>query len=121
ILSHPERWDGKGYPQGLAGADIPLGARILTVVDYFDAVTTERPYHKALAYESAIGLLKHEAGRALDPALVPLFVELLPSLIAQLGPGEAETSPSEPAPALPGSTSAGLVPAPTGNAFENIA
>ena len=67
ILSHHERWDGKGYPQGLAGDDIPIGARILTIVDYYDAVTTERPYHKALSHESAIGLLKHEAGRALDP------------------------------------------------------
>ena len=70
ILSHHERWDGKGYPQGLAGEPIPIGARILTIVDYYDAVTTERPYHNALSHESAIGLLKHEAGRALDPALV---------------------------------------------------
>ena len=121
IMSHHERWDGKGYPQGLAGADIPLGARILTIVDYYDAVTTERPYHKALSYESAIGLLKHESGRALDPKLVPLFIELLPSLIAELGPGERETEPAEPVVALPGSTAVGLVPAPTGNAFENIA
>lgn len=121
IMSHHERWDGKGYPQGLVGSDIPLGARILTIVDYYDAVTTERPYHKALSYESAIGLLKHEAGRALDPKLVPMFIEMLPSLIAELGPGEAETTPAEPVPALPGSTAVGLVPAPTGNAFENIA
>jgi diguanylate cyclase (GGDEF)-like protein/putative nucleotidyltransferase with HDIG domain len=121
ILSHHERWDGKGYPQGLAGADIPLGARILTIVDYYDAVTTERPYHKALSCESAIGLLKHEAGRALDPKLVPLFVELLPTLIAELGPAERETAPAEPLPSLPGSTAVGLLPAPTGNAFENIA
>ena len=84
-------------------------------------MTTERPYHKALSYESAIGLLKHEAGRALDPKLVPMFIEMLPSLIAELGPGEQETAPAEPAPALPGSTAVGLVPAPSGNAFENIA
>src|SRR5579872_3735554 len=119
IMSHHERWDGKGYPQGLSGADIPLGARILTIVDYYDAVTTERPYHKALSYESAIGLLKHEAGRALDPKLVPMFIELLPSLIAELGPGENESPEVEEAVALPGSTAAGLVPAPSGNAFEN--
>src|SRR5882672_4879704 len=72
ILSHHERWDGKGYPAGLKGEEIPLGARILTIVDYYDAVTTERPYHKALSHESAIGLLKHEAGRALDATLVKL-------------------------------------------------
>jgi len=121
IMSHHERWDGKGYPQGLAGADIPLGARILTIVDYYDAVTTPRPYHKALSYDSAIGLLRHEAGRALDPQLVPMFIELLPSLIAELGPGELESAETEPAAALPGTTEAGLVAAVGGNAFENIA
>jgi putative nucleotidyltransferase with HDIG domain len=83
ILSHHERWDGKGYPQGLKGEEIPIGARILTIVDYFDAVTTERPYHKALSHESAIGLLKHEAGRALDTALVNVFVDILPELLAE--------------------------------------
>src|SRR5436309_9762594 len=70
ILSHHERWDGKGYPQGLKGEQVPIGARILTIVDYFDAVTTERPYHKALPHDSAIDLLKHAPGRALDTALV---------------------------------------------------
>ena len=118
IMSHHERWDGKGYPQGLAGEDIPLGARILTIVDYYDAVTTERPYHKGLSYESAVGLLKHEAGRALDPNLVPIFVELLPSLIAEFGPDEL-AAPSKPA--LPASNAGGLVGATAGNAFENIA
>ena len=50
ILSHHERWDGKGYPAGLKGEDIPLGARILSVVDYFDALMAERPYHKAMTF-----------------------------------------------------------------------
>ncbi len=81
ILSHHERWDGKGYPQGLSGENIPLGARILTVVDYYDAVTSERPYHNALSHESAMNLLKHESGRALDRTLVDIFIELLPGLI----------------------------------------
>jgi diguanylate cyclase (GGDEF)-like protein len=121
IMSHHERWDGKGYPQGLAGADIPLGARILTIVDYYDAVTTERPYHKALSYESAVGLLKHEAGRALDPKLVPLFVELLPALIAELGPDEHESAAVPSTPALRAPKAGGLLPAGGGNAFENIA
>ena len=67
ILSHHERWDGKGYPQGLRAEDIPLGARILSVVDYFDALTSERPYHKAMTHEAALLLLQQEAGRALDP------------------------------------------------------
>jgi diguanylate cyclase (GGDEF)-like protein/putative nucleotidyltransferase with HDIG domain len=120
ILSHHERWDGKGYPQGLTRDDIPIGARILSIVDYYDAVTTERPYHKALNYDSAIGLLKHEAGRALDPRLVPQFIEMLPALIAELGDDAERHDRVEPAPALPGSTAVGLVP-PGANAFENIA
>jgi diguanylate cyclase (GGDEF)-like protein/putative nucleotidyltransferase with HDIG domain len=120
IMSHHERWDGKGYPQGLSGEEIPRGARILTIVDYYDAVTTERPYHKALTSESAIGLLRHESGRALDPSLVPVFIELLPSLVAELGVDERQVAPQDPTPVLPGSTAAGLVPA-SANAFENIA
>ena len=121
ILSHHERWDGKGYPQGLSGDEIPVGARILTIVDYYDAVTTERPYHKALTSESAIGLLKHEAGRALDPKLVPLFVELLPSLYAELSATADHEEHVEPAQTLPGSTAVGLVPVGAASAFENIA
>jgi diguanylate cyclase (GGDEF)-like protein/putative nucleotidyltransferase with HDIG domain len=120
ILSHHERWDGKGYPQGLSGEQIPIGARILTIVDYYDAVTTERPYHRALNSESAVALLRHEAGRALDPTLVPAFIELLPSLVAEYG--ETETPRPEPAGAASGSgsTATGQVPK-GGNAFENIA
>jgi diguanylate cyclase (GGDEF)-like protein/putative nucleotidyltransferase with HDIG domain len=83
ILSHHERWDGKGYPSGLRGEEIPLGARILSVVDYFDALMAERPYHKAMSFEAAVGLLKQEAGKGLDPAVVAKFIELLPSLQEQ--------------------------------------
>jgi diguanylate cyclase (GGDEF)-like protein/putative nucleotidyltransferase with HDIG domain len=122
ILSHHERWDGKGYPQGIAGEAIPIGARILTIVDYYDAVTTERPYHKALTHESAMGLLRHEAGRALDPKLVPVFIEMLPSLIAEadaMARAAAERPPVETVSL--GTTAVGLVPPITHNAFENIA
>ena len=121
ILSHHERWDGKGYPQGLTGDAIPIGARILTIVDYYDAVTTERPYHKALSQESAIGLLRHEAGRALDPTLVPKFVELLPSLIAELRLDMTGQTSDEPDVVGGGSTAVGLVPPAGASAFENIA
>src|SRR4029453_1504267 len=89
--------------------------------DYYDAVTTERPYHKALSYDSAIGLLRHESGRALDPKLVTLFLAMLPALVAELGPDVPKVVATEPAPTLPGSTAAGLVPAGAPNAFENIA
>jgi len=123
ILSHHERWDGKGYPQGLKGEEIPVGARILTIVDYFDAVTTERPYHKALSHESAIGLLKHETGRALDAALVNVFIDILPTLVAEADAEERALLSSGVTPASEGSgaTSAGLIPGPAANAFENIA
>ena len=67
ILSHHERWDGKGYPAGLKGEEIPLGARILSVVDYFDALMAERPYHKAMGFDAAIGLLQQESGQGARP------------------------------------------------------
>jgi diguanylate cyclase (GGDEF)-like protein/putative nucleotidyltransferase with HDIG domain len=83
ILSHHERFDGKGYPAGLKGEDIPLGARILSVVDYFDALMSERPYHKAMSFDAAIGLLRQESGKALDPRVVQMFVEMYPALAAE--------------------------------------
>jgi diguanylate cyclase (GGDEF)-like protein/putative nucleotidyltransferase with HDIG domain len=83
ILSHHERWDGKGYPAGMKGEEIPAGARILAVVDYFDALTSERPYHKAMTDDGAIGLLRQEAGKALDPNLVQKFVDNLDALRAE--------------------------------------
>ena len=92
ILSHHERWDGKGYPQELQGAEIPLGARILAVVDQFDALTSDRPYHKAVTREAAVAVLQEEAGKALDPSVVDLFVKMLPDLAA-----EAERIESNPA------------------------
>jgi diguanylate cyclase (GGDEF)-like protein/putative nucleotidyltransferase with HDIG domain len=123
ILSHHERWDGKGYPQGLVAEGIPIGARILTIVDYYDAVTTERPYHKALNHDSAVGLLRHESGRALDPKLVERFIEMLPELLR-----ESTVAEPQPLPAVTleqtshaSSTAAGLVPVGTRDAFENIA
>ena len=122
ISSHHEHWDGGGYPQGLRGEAIPLGARILTIVDYFDAVTTERPYRKAFGVEEAIDLLKREAGSALDPRLVTTFIELLPSLLAE----SAEYEQKAPAANTIGTFPSGE-PAPgqgsdaPQSAFENIA
>jgi diguanylate cyclase (GGDEF)-like protein/putative nucleotidyltransferase with HDIG domain len=121
ILSHHERWDGKGYPQGLAGDQIPMGARILTIVDYYDAVTTERPYHSALSMESAIALLKHEMGRALDPTLVPIFVEMLPSLMAETREDAQEHPVTPDRPVAMRGITPGLAPALNASAFENIA
>jgi diguanylate cyclase (GGDEF)-like protein/putative nucleotidyltransferase with HDIG domain len=91
ILSHHERWDGKGYPQGLKGEEIPLGARILSVVDYYDALTSDRPYHKAMTHEAALALLQQEAGRALDPAVVQMFVKMAAEMEAAAGTIEVAT------------------------------
>src|SRR5688500_12171598 len=78
VLSHHERWDGRGYPAGLKGEEIPLGARILCLVDYFDALTSDRPYHKPLPIDQATELIKSEAGKALDPKIVETFLQILP-------------------------------------------
>jgi diguanylate cyclase (GGDEF)-like protein/putative nucleotidyltransferase with HDIG domain len=123
ILSHHERWDGKGYPSGLRGEAIPLGARILSVVDYFDALMAERPYHKAMSFEAAIGLLQQEAGKGLDPTVVAKFVELVPGLRAEA----AKLEPAAPKPALAtqpvlGQPATGLASEPARkNVFDDIA
>jgi diguanylate cyclase (GGDEF)-like protein/putative nucleotidyltransferase with HDIG domain len=78
ILSHHERWDGRGYPHGLKGEDIPLGARILCLVDYFGALTSARPYHEPMVVDAAVSLIEQEAGKALDPRAVEAFLRVLP-------------------------------------------
>ena len=80
IRSHHERWDGTGYPAGLYGEQIPVGARILAVVDCFDALTSDRPYRRAVSQEQAVTLLRQEAGAAFDPRIVARFTQLLPLL-----------------------------------------
>lgn len=74
---HHERYDGTGYPDGLAGDDIPLGARILALADVYDAMESDRPYRKGLTREAAVEELKKGAGTQFDPELVKLFVDIL--------------------------------------------
>jgi diguanylate cyclase (GGDEF)-like protein/putative nucleotidyltransferase with HDIG domain len=125
ILSHHERWDGKGYPAGLKGDEIPLGARILSVVDYFDALMAERPYHKAMGFDAAIGLLQQEAAKGLDPNVVNKFIELLPALqieAATLEQTMRRTSAPEDHGQAIGRPATGLTPEPTKkNVFDDIA
>jgi diguanylate cyclase (GGDEF)-like protein/putative nucleotidyltransferase with HDIG domain len=125
ILSHHERWDGKGYPTGLKGEDIPLGARILSVVDYFDALMAERPYHKAMGYDAAVGLLQQEAGKGLDPRVVEKFIELLPALqrdATTLEQALRRSSAPEEQPHAVGRPATGLTPEPVKkNVFDDIA
>lgn len=75
ILYHHERYDGSGYPEGLAGEEIPLLARIIAVADAFDALTTDRPYRRALPVEQAIEILRQCSGTQFDPAIVEAFIE----------------------------------------------
>jgi HD-GYP domain-containing protein (c-di-GMP phosphodiesterase class II) len=77
IRHHHERWDGSGYPDGLAGAAIPLGARIVAVADVFDALTSDRPYRGALSRDTALACLSEEAGRTLDADVVAVFLDLV--------------------------------------------
>jgi diguanylate cyclase (GGDEF)-like protein len=77
ILQHHERWDGTGYPQGLQGEKIPLACRILAIADAYDAMTSDRPYRKAMTREEAIAELKRCAGTQFDPELVDRFVAIV--------------------------------------------
>ncbi|MDH5484512.1 MAG: response regulator [Gammaproteobacteria bacterium] len=80
-LTHHEKWDGSGYPNGLRGEDIPLVGRITALADVFDALTSERPYKKAWTVEDALNLIREQSGKHFDPALVEAFEELLPEII----------------------------------------
>jgi putative two-component system response regulator len=77
VRHHHERYDGAGYPDGLAGDAIPLAARIIAIADAFDAMTCERPYRPARSAVQAVDELRREAGRQFDPGLVPFFCELI--------------------------------------------
>lgn len=77
ILKHHERWDGNGYPLGLKGRDIPVECRILAIADAFEAMTSDRPYRRAMSREEALKELQRYAGNQFDPELVDLFVSLL--------------------------------------------
>lgn len=96
VRHHHERWDGRGYPDGLKGEDIPLTARILTVVDCFDALREDRQYRKGLSREDAIALIKRDSGSFYDPKIVDLFIENLPRFeeqITRLKQGEHAFTP----------------------------
>lgn len=76
VLYHHERWDGTGYPEGLAGNDIPRGGRLMAIVNVYDALTSDRPYHKGMSPEEALAFLQRESGRHFDPNMLPVFIEI---------------------------------------------
>jgi len=77
IYHHQECYDGSGYPEGLSGNSIPIGSRIVAILDTFDAMTTNRPYRKALPVDTAINELIRYSGRQFDPELVAAFIEVI--------------------------------------------
>jgi HD-GYP domain-containing protein (c-di-GMP phosphodiesterase class II) len=74
---HHEHWDGTGYPEGLSGKAIPIGARIIGIVDAFDAITQYRPYREARSISEAVEEMRRERGRQFDPELVDEFVHVI--------------------------------------------
>jgi putative nucleotidyltransferase with HDIG domain len=77
---HHEKWDGTGYPRGLKGEEIPLAARIFTVIDVWDALRSDRPYRKAWSEQRTLAYIQEQAGKSLDPNVVQHFVALFPSI-----------------------------------------
>ena len=95
IRNHHENYDGTGYPDGLVGTSIPIGARIIMVADTIDAMTTDRPYRKALSLQKALDEMSKYAGRQFDPVLVEL-VKKSPSIRRLLGPQLVPDAPQPP-------------------------
>lgn len=84
VRHHHENWNGSGYPDGLKGSDIPIGARILSVVDCFDALTSDRPYRPRLPDKDAIQILRDRRGTMYDPLVVDSFIRLYPTMAAPI-------------------------------------
>ena len=80
-MTHHEKWDGSGYPNGLAGEAIPRVGRIVALADVFDALTSERPYKQAWSVEDTVAFIEDQSGRHFDPHLVPLFVGIMDKIL----------------------------------------
>jgi putative two-component system response regulator len=103
ILGHHERWDGLGYPRGLAGEEIPLAARIVAIADVYDALSSNRVYRDAIPHEECVEMIREGAGRQFDPALVDVFLTLAEEFhdIALNCQDDEELSDTQPAAAPP--------------------
>jgi putative two-component system response regulator len=79
--SHHERWDGRGYPDGIAGDAIPIEARICAIVDFFDALTMDRPYRRAVAPDTVLEMMRKDSGAHFDPDLLQTFFARVPQIL----------------------------------------
>ncbi len=77
IIQHHEKFNGTGYPQGLAGEEISLGARIVSIADVFDALLSDRPYRKGMDRQEVLDYLKEEKSRLFDPKIVDVFLKVI--------------------------------------------
>ena len=82
VVSHHENFDGSGYPRGLSGEDIPLGARIISAADLYDAMSNDRPYRKGIAREHIVAEMRRVSGTQLDPGIVDLFLANMDEIVA---------------------------------------
>jgi HD-GYP domain-containing protein (c-di-GMP phosphodiesterase class II) len=107
MYMHHEMVDGKGYPQGLKGDEIPLMGKIVAVADTFDAMTTDRPYQKAMKFEDALARIESFVGTRYDPAVVAAFSEackegqIRPGVVKLRKPTATPANPPQPAPQVP--------------------
>ena len=114
VRHHHENWDGTGYPDGISGTDIPIGARILSVVDCFDALTSDRPYRRRMSDETAMAIVLERKGSMYDPLVVDTFLavyrEIMPREIesAELAEPKPLDAPLPPAPSIAASTSVSI-------------
>lgn len=95
IQHHHENYDGTGYPDGLSGEEIPIGARIIMIADTLDAMTTDRPYRKALGFELVVGELRKYSGRQFDPRIADVLIKSA-SVRRMIGASEGEIPSSTP-------------------------
>ncbi len=98
VRAHHEKWNGTGYPKSLAGEAIPMGARILSVVDCFDALTSERPYRRAMSPDDAMKHIASESGTSFDPAVVEAFRKRYRELEEIIGNSQTVENPFQPVP-----------------------
>ncbi len=102
VLHHHEWFDGRGYPHGLAGAEIPMGSRIVAIADAYEAMISARPYKAAMTHDQAMRELRRQAGVQFDPELVEVFV----SLVGEGGPAVRSRAAIPPSPSPHPRTSA---------------